>query len=76
MKTPIGGNKWSHGITAKIRQRLAIARRQRRAPDGRFEDAISQVRRDAVQAENIQALIAMPLSDGPDVSVEGCAIEV
>ena len=78
MSTPIGGNKWSHSITRKIRERLALARRQRRAPDGRFEDALGQVRRDMIQGDNIQELMKL---DAPYqvkrelITAEGCAVE-
>jgi hypothetical protein len=78
MKTPIGGNKWSHSITRKIRERLALARRQRRAPDGRFEDALGQVRRDMIQGDNIQELMRLdaPYQGKPElITAEGCAVE-
>ena len=71
--TPLGGNKRSHAITAKINARMR-ARRLRRNPSGEFESAADKVRRDMVAQKNVQTLIALPFSK-PDVSSEGCAVE-
>ncbi len=53
----------------------AFFRRIRRAPDGRFEDAVSQVRRDMIQGNNIQELMKLQEPEGkPEIVMEGCAV--
>lgn len=55
----------------------AFFRRIRRAPDGRFEDAVSQVRRDMIQGNNIQELMKLqePYQGRPElITAEGCAV--
>jgi hypothetical protein len=50
---------------------------QRRAPDGRFETATDQVRRDIIQGNNIQELMKLqePYEGNRElISMEGCAV--
>lgn len=66
MKTPVGGNKWSHEQTRRIQARRNA---QRRNPDkckcGRFlgsplcQCRIEQCRRDMLAQDNIQLLMKM-----------------